>query len=98
MFTSNKKITGGGAQCTAECVGENDEKTTTLQSAGKKCECEILSFALISFLKDFICPENRSNTTVTVEHGDYLAYNTNPGGAAEWVTFNPIHDKLSILH
>ena len=53
LFTSDMEETGGGAQCTAECVGENDEKTTTLQSAGKtslpyfgvKLSCVCLIFA-----------------------------------------------------
>ena len=42
-----------------------------------------IKFYNSGFLKDYICPEDISNTTITVEHGDYLTYNTNPGGAAE---------------
>ena len=54
-----------------------------------------IKFYNSGFLKDYICPEDISNTTITIENGDYLTYNTNPEGDVEWVNFNPIHDKLA---
>ena len=38
--------TGGGAQCTAECV-EGWTEATTLQSSGKCCQSKILSFTCL---------------------------------------------------
>ena len=46
LFTSDIEETGGGAQCTAECV-EVWTEATTLQSSGKCCLSEILSFTCL---------------------------------------------------
>ena len=46
LFTSDMEETGGGAQCTAECV-EGWTEATTLQSSGKCCQSEILSFTCL---------------------------------------------------
>ena len=45
-------------------------------------QCEMLSYSNNDF-KDYICPEKRSSTMITIEHGDSFTYNTNPGGAAK---------------
>ena len=46
LFTSDMEETGGGAQCTAECV-EGWTEATTLQSSGKCCQSETLSFTCL---------------------------------------------------
>ena len=46
LFTSDMEETSKGAQCTAECV-EGWTEATTLQSSGKCCQSEILSFTCL---------------------------------------------------
>ena len=46
LFTSDMEETGGGAQCTAECV-EGWTEATTLQSSGKCCQSKISSFTCL---------------------------------------------------
>ena len=40
-------------------------------------------FYINGIFEDYTCTERKSSTIITVERGDYLTYNTNPGGAAE---------------
>ena len=75
--------TGGGAKCIAECIEEKLE-ATTLKSSGKNVNVKfnVLQY-YYGFFEDYICPEERSKTIITIENGDYLTYNTNPGESAE---------------
>ena len=83
LFISDMEETGGGAKCIAECIEEKLE-AVTLQSSGKNVNVKfnVLQY-YYGFFEDYICPEERSKTIITIDHGDYLTYNTNPGGDVE---------------
>ena len=50
LFTSDMEETGGGAQCTAECVEEKLE-ATTLKSSGKNVN---VKFNVLQYIMDFL--------------------------------------------
>ena len=83
LFISDMEETGGGAKCIAECIEEKLE-ATTLKSSGKNVNVKfnVLQY-YYGIFEDYICPEERSKTIITIENGDYLTYNTNPGESAE---------------
>ena len=64
--------------------------------SGKGYETQNLKTNL--YLPDFICPAGTSSTSITVEEGNSFSYNTNPGGAAKYVTgYQNLQEKASLL-